>query len=124
MGQVKFEVGDVLKFTFSISKDDDVIPVCAVQFTAGPHGLMRGNDLVLPLNTWQANTLTVPVHLTADMNYTKKFRNTISQAMRAASEVLLPSVDLELEVRSSDYIALSKKVSHLESAEIVLKFDR
>ena len=96
------------------------------KFSVTHTGLVRLEDqlLALPLNTWQSNNLLMPVNLTADMNYAKRYRNTISQAMRAASEVLLAQVDLEVEVRSSDYIRLAAKQTHLESCSVLLKFDR
>ena len=50
---------------------------------------------MFPLTTWQTNTVEHRVMLTADQNYLKKYRNTISQAMRQASEILLETVKLE-----------------------------
>ena len=58
------------------------------------------------------------------MNYSKKYQNTISTALEATSDVLLSKVNLEFEVRSSDYINMAARKGHLESSQVVLMFDR
>jgi hypothetical protein len=64
------------------------------------------------------------VNFTNDGNYTKRHKNTIGGALKSLSEVLLPNVTLEFEVRTSDFINLSQKPGHLESSTLSLKFDR
>ena len=128
VGFISLMLGDTVKLTFSSKKDDSLSPFAQYEFQMQSGGLMSTDKLsitqIIPLSTWYANTVKLPVNFTADGNYTKRHKNTIGSAIKGLSEVLLPNVTLEFEVRTSDYIDLSQKPGHLESSTLVLKFDR
>jgi len=128
IGFISAMLGDTVKLTFSVKKDEDVTPFAIYEFTLQSGGLTSSEKLqtaqIIPLSTWYANTQTFPVNFTADGNYAKRHKNTIGSALQKLSEVLLANVKLEFEVRTSDYINLSSKPGHLESSTLILKFDR
>lgn len=124
-GYVACTVSDQLKITFTVKQDDQNIPFASYSFIVREAGL-ESLDLPLdiPLKTWNAHEIVLPVNFSKQSTYQKKYQNTIQNAMQDLSDILLQSVRLELEFRQSDFIVMASKKNHLQASTISIKFDR
>jgi hypothetical protein len=102
-----------------------MVPFASYSFIVRESGL-ESLDLPLdiPLKTWNAHEIVLPVNFSKQSTYQKKYQNTIQNAMQDLNDILLQSVRLELEIRQSDFIVMASKNNYLQASTISIKFDR
>ena len=124
-GYIACTVNDNLKFTFLVKQDDQNVPFAQFSFIVRESGL-ESLDLPLniPLKTWNAREIALPVNFSKNSTYQKKYQNTIANALQDLNDVLLQAVRLELEMRQSDFIVMASKKNFLQASTINIRIDR
>ena len=104
IGQVACTLNDTIKLTFSTKQDEEVRPFASFDFRVLEHGLEQITQLSLPikvpLKTWTAKTVDLPLNLSKNSTYSRKHQNTIATALQEIeAEIILDKVRVEFEIR-------------------------
>jgi hypothetical protein len=125
MDYIVVQVGDELKFTFGLKRPsaEEYTGFSTVTYTVTTQGLERmivpgknEKDSLVPLTTWRAASTNIPVHFTKEMQYSTDLAissaenkgNTLKGTLLTGTSTdILPSVNIEFEIRTSDFVRLA-----------------